>query len=872
MATPDRPCRGAHKGGATVTQASWRGVKVCGLVKQRTLLSLLPRGSSPAALAAAASAALTRGSALRRFRRCGVRRHGRLTLRPAAHQASRQAAESPQACFAAAATRRLVALVQTHRWQEVSSVFEELQLQRLPPDLMQLNAAINVFANCKMPAGAEDWLRKMQALELEPDRMSYGGVINSHARIGNVDGAEAWFKRMLQEAVEADTVSYSSVINACAQGGKAERAEEWLAKMLEDRVNANEVTYSSMVNACARAGQPEMAERWLETMLCKHVRANEVSYGTVMNAFAQKGDVESVEALVARMFQVRLEVTVVGCNSAIHAYARRGDVAGAERWLEQLRGQGGTSPPSEVTYNSVINACARAGEAQRAEHWLGEMLKASVRPGEVTYNSVINACASKGHTDRAEHWLERMLAARIQASVVSYNSVRTACARMGEVEKAELWLERMFEVGEPGEKGAWFKMRETLADDFARTGGHLKKALYRFSSCGDPAVVECLERALEYQWVYGYPRMPPGENQLTHGFFKYMAGMQPMTARELMKLTPRGGTILDVFCGSGTVLIEALVAGSSAFGCDVSPLAVFVASHHCDAGRVDLEELLARAEEVTELPKRGRCGWRLLRERLGTLPATPVREALWFIFAKALRVAAVPGLQGGAVVKTSGAAPVDPDDGLARPYMLSGVYRYAAQVRALRCAVGPGTVQIQHCDVRTLRLNEAADAIVTSPPYPGVYSYLGAAREDWSRVLGSGATASSYGSLDWGLMQQMNSGGAMHNFELSSELGTKALRSRHSNQEFSKLWQTQQEQWLSSAYANLCRGGTATLMIGDGDTDGDTAIDCLQSTLDAATVAGFETLATASIESCADVAHRAPGMLRTEHMVHLRKP
>ena len=64
--------------------------------------------------------------------------------------------------------------------------------------------------------------------------------------------------------------------------------------------------------------------------------------------------------------------------------------------------------------------------------------------------------------------------------------------------------------------------------------------------------------------------------------YKYLAGMQAMTARTLLRLVPQAASVLDPFCGSATVLVEAKVAGKSAYGCDLSPLAAFVASQHAD--------------------------------------------------------------------------------------------------------------------------------------------------------------------------------------------------------------------------------------------------------------------------------------------------
>ena len=63
-----------------------------------------------------------------------------------------------------------------------------------------------------------------------------------------------------------------------------------------------------------------------------------------------------------------------------------------------------------------------------------------------------------------------------------------------------------------------------------------------------------------------------------HGFHSYPARMHPLTARRLVDAfsTP-GERVLDPFCGSGTVLVEARLAGREGVGVDANPLAVRLA-------------------------------------------------------------------------------------------------------------------------------------------------------------------------------------------------------------------------------------------------------------------------------------------------------
>jgi len=63
-----------------------------------------------------------------------------------------------------------------------------------------------------------------------------------------------------------------------------------------------------------------------------------------------------------------------------------------------------------------------------------------------------------------------------------------------------------------------------------------------------------------------------------HGFHSYPARMHPLTARRLIEsFSEPGDVVLDPFCGSGTVLVEARLLGRRAFGVDANPLAVRLA-------------------------------------------------------------------------------------------------------------------------------------------------------------------------------------------------------------------------------------------------------------------------------------------------------
>ncbi|MGQ9658044.1 MAG: DNA methyltransferase [Fimbriimonadales bacterium] len=64
----------------------------------------------------------------------------------------------------------------------------------------------------------------------------------------------------------------------------------------------------------------------------------------------------------------------------------------------------------------------------------------------------------------------------------------------------------------------------------------------------------------------------------THCYHIYPAMMIPQVARRLIRTYGRGARLLlDPFCGSGTSLVEARLAGMNAVGIDINPLAVLLA-------------------------------------------------------------------------------------------------------------------------------------------------------------------------------------------------------------------------------------------------------------------------------------------------------
>ena len=94
----------------------------------------------------------------------------------------------------------------------------------------------------------------------------------------------------------------------------------------------------------------------------------------------------------------------------------------------------------------------------------------------------------------------------------------------------------------------------------------------------------------------------------THGIHTYVAAMIPPLARRLVEeYIPKGGTVLDPFCGGGAVLVESVASGRDAIGRDVNPLAILISkakTSHVDQLEAEstLKRIVTTTKPATTLP------------------------------------------------------------------------------------------------------------------------------------------------------------------------------------------------------------------------------------------------------------------------------
>ncbi|MGE0784588.1 MAG: hypothetical protein AB7S26_02795 [Sandaracinaceae bacterium] len=321
---------------------------------------------------------------------------------------------------------------------------------------------------------------------------------------------------------------------------------------------------------------------------------------------------------------------------------------------------------------------------------------------------------------------------------------------------------------------------------------------------GEPRAAEVAKRAWE-------AAAAEDADVLTHGFHSWPARMHYAIAREILASAKGANSVLDPFCGGGTVLVEARVADKVSYGIDLSPLAVRLAEVRSDprdaARRARFVRAAEAVAEASEARVRGRVPIRVdlppaevarysphvlkelggLREEIRGWAEPEDRRPLALVLSSIL-------------VKVSRQR-ADTSDreverrirkGLSTELFLRKAHELAARWEALEEVARGPLPEITEGDALRAGLTlgrRRVDLILTSPPYGGTYDY---ADHHARRV--------AFLELDDRKLRR---------FELGSR---RALGDRH---DAARVWDRQVDAMLEEMERVLSESGRIALVMGD---------------------------------------------------------
>jgi site-specific DNA-methyltransferase (cytosine-N4-specific) len=189
------------------------------------------------------------------------------------------------------------------------------------------------------------------------------------------------------------------------------------------------------------------------------------------------------------------------------------------------------------------------------------------------------------------------------------------------------WL-REGRLPEPGrDRHGWRLFTDA---DFASVERYAHGQAIGRGGCAGP-FAEGVERLKRLDWGFADAKT----SYLTHGLHPYPAKFIPQIPNAVIQeLSSVGETVADIFCGSGTTLVEALTLKRHAVGVDANPLACLISEAKTTALSADEErgllELAGRAQAEAERLGVGQPQLFVSGEEIiNSTPASPTIE-FWF--------------------------------------------------------------------------------------------------------------------------------------------------------------------------------------------------------------------------------------------------
>ncbi len=333
----------------------------------------------------------------------------------------------------------------------------------------------------------------------------------------------------------------------------------------------------------------------------------------------------------------------------------------------------------------------------------------------------------------------------------------------------------------------------------------------------------------------------------THGFHAYPAGMHADCAAAVIAMAP-AGAIHDPFCGGGTVLVEAMLAGRNSSGTDLSPIALLTSRARtadpalATAMRSAARKLAAAAQLRTETEVPEICqDW---YEPHVAFEIGRLRDGIQeYDGAVKLLLNAV---LSSIIVKASWRAsdtsnrrqPHQRAPGTTAILFHKKARELGRMMEDLPTGDDRPVCRLKMADARRHGPPPGTSLILTSPPYPGVYDYVP--------------------------MQQLRHAwlGMNADLGLAAEVGSRRSFRAQGRANALRVWREDTNDWIRCQVDALSPGSHIAIVVGDGIVGGRT-VDTLSPTIESLRNAGTRILGRAS----ADRPDHAREAIRTEHIV-----
>jgi DNA modification methylase len=146
-----------------------------------------------------------------------------------------------------------------------------------------------------------------------------------------------------------------------------------------------------------------------------------------------------------------------------------------------------------------------------------------------------------------------------------------------------------------------------------------KQKKYNFSKKNDPYVKFIVNNGQKHGRLKFEALKSVNNPKSIHGIYPYRGKISAIDAKQILEQLPKNSTLLDPFCGSGTILFEGQKLGMNVIGVDNNPIA-----YDLSKAKLDQQPLEKFESEVTKLIEKAET---LLKEgKVRPMPEAPSKH------------------------------------------------------------------------------------------------------------------------------------------------------------------------------------------------------------------------------------------------------
>ena len=206
------------------------------------------------------------------------------------------------------------------------------------------------------------------------------------------------------------------------------------------KLQRNWATYGALLNSYCSKKMVDKAESLCEKMKEENFASNTLVYNNLMTLYLKTEQPQRVPPLAQEMKEKGLKLDTVTYNLLMNSYAAMNDVEGAERVIEEVKGESKVSADWS-TYSNLAAIYVKAGLFEKAESTLKEVEKMSNNKDREVFHFLMSLYTGTGNSSEVNRVWDALKSAFPKTTNLSYLIMLQSLVRLGDISGARAFFD-----------------------------------------------------------------------------------------------------------------------------------------------------------------------------------------------------------------------------------------------------------------------------------------------------------------------------------------------------------------------------------------------------------------------------------------------